>query len=153
MSKNKIILILVAVGLVGGFLLFSSAPSYKTDELKVKVEEPARIVATQPVLPQKESSPAATDKTVKEFSLESTPFTFSVKEIRVKLGDKVKINLTNKAGFHNLVVDEFNASTKQLSTGATDSVQFTADKKGTFEYYCSVGNHRQQGMVGKLIVE
>ncbi len=153
MSKNKIILILVAVGLVGGFLLFSSAPSYKTDELKVKIEEPKSVVATQPVLPQKESSPAATDKTVKEFSLEATPFTFSIKEIKVKQGDQVKITLTNKAGFHDFVVDEFGVRTKQLSAGATDSVQFTADKKGIFEYYCSVGNHRQQGMVGKLIVE
>jgi plastocyanin len=28
-----------------------------------------------------------------------------------------------------------------------------ADKKGTFEYYCSVGQHRALGMKGKLVVE
>lgn len=33
------------------------------------------------------------------------------------------------------------------------SVTFVADETGTFEYYCSVGNHRGQGMIGKLIVE
>ncbi len=32
-------------------------------------------------------------------------------------------------------------------------VEFTADKKGTFEYYCSVGEHRVNGMKGKFIVE
>lgn len=153
MSKNTIILILLAAGLAGGFLYFSSANSYKTDELKVKVEEPTGVTATQPVLPEKESSPAAMKEEQKEFALDASPFTFSVKEIRVKQGDRVKITLTNKAGLHDWVLDEFNARTKQLAAGATESVEFTADKKGTFEYYCSVGNHRQQGMVGKLIVE
>ena len=32
-------------------------------------------------------------------------------------------------------------------------VEFTVDKTGTFEYYCSVGQHRANGMVGNLIVE
>jgi uncharacterized cupredoxin-like copper-binding protein len=32
-------------------------------------------------------------------------------------------------------------------------VQFVADKTGTFEFYCSVGNHRQMGMVGTLVVQ
>ena len=32
-------------------------------------------------------------------------------------------------------------------------VQFIADKAGTFEYYCFVGNHRQMGMVGTLTVK
>ena len=39
------------------------------------------------------------------------------------------------------------------ATGQIDEVEFVVDKAGTFEYYCSVGNHRQMGMVGKLIVE
>ena len=56
-------------------------------------------------------------------------------------------------GFHNFTVDEFNARTRQINAGETDTIQFTADKAGTFEYYCNVGNHREMGMVGKLIVE
>jgi len=32
-------------------------------------------------------------------------------------------------------------------------VEFTADTPGEFEYYCSVGQHRANGQVGKLIVE
>jgi nitrite reductase (NO-forming) len=71
----------------------------------------------------------------------------------VKLGETVRINLTNEQGFHDWVIDEFNARTKQINAGQTDTVEFVADKVGTFEYYCSVGNHRQMGMIGKLIVE
>jgi plastocyanin len=89
----------------------------------------------------------------KTFNVTGTNFKFSTTEIRVKQGDKVTINFTNSAGFHDWVVDEFNAGTKQLAPGQSESVTFTASKAGTFEYYCSVADHRRQGMVGKLIVE
>lgn len=39
------------------------------------------------------------------------------------------------------------------SADGVTSVTFVADTLGTFEYYCSVGNHRAQGMVGNLVVE
>lgn len=78
---------------------------------------------------------------------------FDVKEIRVKEGDTVTIEFTSTDGFHDWVIDEFNAKTAQVRPGTPTQVTFVADKKGTFEYYCSVGNHRAMGMVGKLIVE
>ncbi len=90
---------------------------------------------------------------VKTFDISAKPFEFSVKEIRVKKGDRVRINLTVTQGMHDWVVDEFNARTNITQTGQTTSVEFVADKTGTYEYYCSVPTHRQQGMVGKLIVE
>jgi plastocyanin len=74
-------------------------------------------------------------------------------ELRVKVGDKVRIEFTSTSGFHDWTIDEFSAATEQVSTGDSTSVEFTADQAGTFEYYCSVGNHRAQGMFGKLIVE
>lgn len=80
-------------------------------------------------------------------------FEFSQKEIRVKKGDRVHINFKSKDGLHDWVVDEFNAATGRVQTGGTASVEFTADKAGTFEYYCSVGDHRTRGMKGMLIVE
>lgn len=92
-------------------------------------------------------------QSVKTINISSKPFEFSVEEIRVKKGDRVRINLNNTEGFHDWVVDEFNARTKRINAGQSDSIEFTADKTGTFEYYCSVGNHRQMGMVGQLIVE
>lgn len=78
---------------------------------------------------------------------------FSPSQIKVKRGEAVTINFASKDGLHDWVIDEFNASTKTVSAGETASVTFVANKAGTFEYYCSVANHRQQGMVGTLIVE
>lgn len=90
---------------------------------------------------------------IKTFNVDGNNFSFSLNEIRVKKGDTVKIVFNNKVGFHDWVIDEFNARTKQIQAGQTEEVTFVADKTGTFEYYCSVGQHRAMGMKGNLIVE
>ncbi len=92
------------------------------------------------------------DGQVKVINVQASSFAFNPAEITVNKGDKVRIVLTNASGNHNWVIDEFNAKTKTIQSGQTDQVEFTASKAGTFEYYCAVANHRQMGMVGKLIV-
>jgi plastocyanin len=72
---------------------------------------------------------------------------------QVKDSEKVRIEFTSTVGFHDFVIDEFQAATKKVKVGESTFVEFIANKKGIFEYYCSVGTHRQQGMKGKLIVE
>lgn len=90
---------------------------------------------------------------LKEITITGKNFEFSKKEIRVRKGDFVRINFSSTDGIHDWIVDEFNAKTKQVSAGQSSSVDFAADKVGSFEFYCSVGAHRKMGMVGKLIVE
>lgn len=90
---------------------------------------------------------------IKTFDLTGKNFSFSQTEIRVKKGDRVLVNFTSTSGTHDWVIDEFNARTARVDGGKSTSVEFTADKTGTFEYYCSVGPHRSLGMKGKLIVE
>jgi len=103
-------------------------------------------------IPATETAPASAPAT-KVFSLTGKMFAFSQAEIRVKKGDTVTINFESTAGLHDWVVDTFNARTQQVQPGTKTSVTFVADKTGTFEYYCSVGSHRANGMAGKLIVE
>jgi len=109
---------------------------------------------TPPVTESTIVSPSPTGE-VKAFEVEGKPFEFSVKEIKVKEGDRVRLTFKNTEGMHDLVVEGLDVRTKQIAAGESDTVEFVANKKGTFEYYCSVGNgfHRQQGMVGKLMVE
>lgn len=89
---------------------------------------------------------------VKEFTVEGNNFAFLPNTLTVNKGDTVKLTFINKVGNHDLVIDEFNVRTKILNMGATETITFVADKSGTFEYYCSVGSHRQMGMVGTLTV-
>lgn len=80
-------------------------------------------------------------------------FKFDKSEIRVKAGDTVTIKFINSQGFHDFVIDEFNVAAKQGNGPSEETVTFVADKPGTYEYYCSVGQHRAMGMKGTLIVE
>jgi nitrite reductase (NO-forming) len=54
---------------------------------------------------------------------------------------------------HNFNIDEFNVKSDTVKAGDSTVIEFVADKTGTFEYYCSVAQHRTLGQVGKLIVE
>ena len=111
---------------------------------------PAPTSVTQ-ASPVPTSSPDATN--AKKFTVKGLNFSFDVKEIKVKKGDTVQIVFKNTEGMHDWRVDEFSAATKKIKQGEEDTITFVADKAGTFEYYCSVGQHRAMGMKGKLIVE
>ncbi len=104
-------------------------------------------------MPQASSAPTTTQAGVKQFTVVAQNFAFAPGEIRVKKGDTVKLTLQNQDGFHDLVIDEFNVRTPRIGQGQTADVQFVADKTGTFQYYCSVANHRAMGMWGNLVVE
>ncbi|HSB50928.1 MAG TPA: cupredoxin domain-containing protein [Nitrosopumilaceae archaeon] len=58
-------------------------------------------------------------------------------------------NMPNMISKHNLNIDEFNVHSKDLGYFQTDTITFLADKKGTFDYYCSI----HPGMRGEIIVE
>lgn len=77
---------------------------------------------------------------------------FSVKEIKVKKGDLVRVKVTNTKGTHDFVLDEFGV---KLETPVNEEVvaEFVADKVGSFEYYCSKPGHKARGQWGTLIVE
>jgi len=89
------------------------------------------------------------------FNISGGSFFFTPNEIRVKQGDKVKIVFNNVGGTHNFILPDYKIESKTIQTGASDTVEFVADKKGVFEFYCSVGNgyHRQMGQIGVLLVE
>ena len=65
----------------------------------------------------------------------------------------MRVVFTSESGFHDWVVDEFDAATSRVQSGGQATVEFVAETSGTFEYYCSVGSHRAQGMKGNLVVE
>lgn len=163
-KKNLLPVMIFLVIAVAGvsayfFMRFNQSKDQPNDEANQKlmpITNPEdRIVNTPVVTPS--ATPAATStpsaSVVKTFNVSGSNFNFSVTEMRVKKGDKVKVVFKNVDGFHDWVIDEFNAKTPRIQAGQTAEVEFIADKVGTFEYYCSVGSHRANGMKGNLIVE
>ena len=100
-----------------------------------------------------EDAPVLEEAETLVFAISGTNYAFSETELTVGEGDTVRILFTSEDGFHDWVLDEFAAATEQVQTGGVTEVTFVADKAGTYEYYCSVGEHRANGMIGTLIVE
>jgi nitrite reductase (NO-forming) len=73
--------------------------------------------------------------------------------LHVKKGDVVNVTLINGMQPHDFALEGYNMKTKVLNSGQSDSVVFTAEKTGTFTYYCSVPGHRDLSMAGQLVVE
>ncbi len=89
----------------------------------------------------------------KSFTVTGQNFSFTPSTLSVKKGDTVKITFKMASGTsHDFVIDAFNVRTNRLEAGDAQTVTFVADKAGSFEYYCSVGQHRAMGMKGTLTV-
>jgi plastocyanin/polyisoprenoid-binding protein YceI len=90
---------------------------------------------------------------VQEITVSGSNFTFAPSAFTVKKGQKVRLTFKNTGGNHDFVIDELGVSTKLLKDGEEQVVEFTPDKTGSFEFYCSVGKHREMGMKGMITVE
>ncbi len=101
----------------------------------------------------------ADDGSVVELDFNADGFTFTKDgetnpTVEVSEGDTVRVTFTNDDAMpHDWVLDEFDASTEILEDGNSETIEFVADETGSFEYYCSVGSHREEGMYGEFVVE
>lgn len=161
---NKVIMwVVIAVVVIGGgYWVWSAQKMQAPQEENTNVNENIPPSENAPVANENTSVPPVQNEDpsvppqagTKTFAVTGTSdFKFSVGEMRVKKGDRVTIVFTNAGGMHDWKVDEFNAATKVLKAGEVETISFVASKTGSFEYYCSVGNHRAMGMKGTLIVE
>lgn len=139
MSKIITIIVLVVV-VVGGFMFFRNRGSAPTEMEMNNTENTEGTNET------------SVNTNVKEFTVDAGSFYFRPATMQVNVGDTVRITLNNSGGVHDWKLDEFNAATRVLNAGESQTIEFVATKAGSFEYYCSVGNHRQMGMVGTLTV-
>ncbi len=87
------------------------------------------------------------------FELDMINYEFSETELVVQQGDTVTVVLNSVVGTHNFTIAGYDVESLTITSGNTTEVTFVATIKGTFEFYCSVDDHRELGMVGNLIVE
>jgi len=164
MSKKIFIIgiIVIAVG-AGAWMLTRNnyyAPDQQPGYPEASAPQPSAPAEAQiaPANPQtgaaanQPAAPPAGGAAIKEFTVTGQNFSLTPSTLAVKKGDTVKITFKNADGTHDLRIDEFNAATKRIRTGEQETITFVADKAGSFEFYCSVGSHRQMGMKGTLTV-
>ncbi len=153
MNKTIALLALVII-LVGGYFAFRGHDSMESVDVT-----PDSAYGTDAGMEDGTVASTSTDTSItdanstsKTFTVTGSNFAFAPSTLSVNKGDKVTIIFKNSGGLHDWKIDEFNASTKQINGGQSDTITFTADKSGSFEFYCSVGTHRQMGMKGTLTV-
>ncbi|HBC73124.1 MAG: Plastocyanin [Candidatus Amesbacteria bacterium GW2011_GWB1_47_19] len=166
MGKNIVIIgVILAVGLalVGGGVWWlqrkeSGAPGtgevMRGPEIVTPADEfePAATPELSPV-PTQATEIQGGAVNIKKFTVEGSNYKFSPATIKVKKGDTVQLTFKSMDAIHDWSLDVFDAATNQIGEGEEEEIEFVAEKAGTFEFYCSVGNHRQMGMKGKFIVE
>lgn len=145
MQKNMMVILALVVILGGGawYLSSNKRPAMETQNDTVLEGSPTTALDA-----------ADAKKAAMEATVEGSEFKFSPTTLSFKKGDSVTLTLKNMGKMpHDFVVDELGIRTKVIQGGETDTITFTPDKTGMFEYYCSVGKHREMGMKGSLVVE
>lgn len=145
-KKSNFMIVVVAfilIALAGGFLFIKSNSGNKSSTIE------STATAT-PVVSQTVDTSSQKTNTI---TLEAGSFYYKPNTITVKKGENVKVVINSVDMMHDFVIDELNVRTPIVKSGDTAEVTFVADTAGKYEFYCSVGSHRQKGMVGTLIIE
>lgn len=104
--------------------------------------------------PSPEAATALAGKSEKEIVISGSEFSFSPNAITLKAGEETQIRFKNTGKVpHNLTISELGVSTRTIPGGQEDVITVTAPKAGEHTVYCSVGTHKQMGMVGKMEVK
>jgi len=89
------------------------------------------------------------EENVREITIDAKRFEFNPDVIKVKEGERIRLKVNNIDFEHGLSIPEFG-----IEVHDEEGVEFIADKKGTFEFYCHhyCGSGHSE-MKGVLIVE
>ena len=143
---NKTIIFILSIFL----LLCGSIVYFSTNRAKSSLPVAAYMPST--ITQDSQISSSSNQSSTKKFVVDGNNFSFSPHAFQVNIGDTVNITFKNIEGTHDLVLDEFAVRTKILKSGEEETIQFIANKIGSFEFYCSIGTHRKMGMKGTLEV-
>ncbi len=135
MNRNLVIAIIVGLVVASGIVWYMTTGISDTRiSGKTNLESSAEV----------SSSVSGTARVI---DVKASRFSYDPGTITVKKGDKIKLNIDNSDTSHGIIISE-------LSVSGIDSVEFTADKVGTYEFKCPTmcgSGHRT--MNGTLIVE
>ncbi len=116
----------------------------------IVVEEP---VAVEEPEVKEEIKSKESKEVLKEFTMTAKRFDFSPSTITVNKGDKVKITITSTDVAHGFSLPDFNIN-ERLEPNQPVTVEFVADKVGTFTFRCNVPcGSGHSSMKGTLIVK
>lgn len=144
--RKIIVLLLIII-----FLLSACAqqkPIEKPEDLVGKGTPVSEASAGDKQVEEKVVAPSE----VKEFKITAKQFQFEPSTIEVSKGDKVKLVVTSIDVPHGFSIAEYGIN-ERLDPNKPVTIEFTANKEGTFTFFCSVFcGSGHSAMKGKLII-
>lgn len=147
-SKSPVALIVVvvlAIVVIGGYIAMNKG-TISTNTSMTNIEPTTALANTGNTT---ETSNAT------EIVIDGSEFAFTPVTLTFTAGQPVTIVFKNVGKMpHDFVIDEIpDAKTSVIQGGQTETITFTPTARGTYKFYCSVGNHRAQGMEGTVTVQ
>ena len=84
-----------------------------------------------------------------------TLYKFRPASFTAKVGETLNVTIKGAVGnqySHTFVIDALSLKIGPAASGQAMSKMIVAEKSGTYQFYCDVGNHRQLGMTGTLTI-
>lgn len=142
MNKNIPFITIALVAIIGFFVYSQSAvkPAIIDQPITNNVPVPDSVAIDEMVV---------NSNTI---DIEAGSFYYKPSTLTLKKGEKVTLKFKAVDMMHDFNIDELGLKIPVTKSGNEVTVEFTPEKVGEFEYYCSVANHRQKGQIGKLTV-
>ncbi len=141
---KNVAIVLAIVAILGGAIYFTQNKSSEQSPTKMQSEQATTQTDTN------SESVETSDVTVIE--MEAGSFYYTPNVITAKKGEKIRIVMKSVSMMHDFVIDELGVKMPVVKDGDTGTVEFVADKVGSYEYYCSVGQHRANGQSGTITI-
>ena len=88
----------------------------------------------------------------REFTVTARNYRFSPNRIEVAQDDLIKLTVQSEDVAYSLTIDEYRLS-KRVPAGGSTTLEFRADRAGTFPFYSNLSNDsRHTQMRGELVV-
>ncbi len=88
----------------------------------------------------------------REFTVAARNYAFSPNRIEVTRDDLLKITLRSEDQAHSFTIDEYRVA-RRVPAAGTATVEFRADRPGTFAFYCNISKDPEcRQMRGELVV-
>jgi heme/copper-type cytochrome/quinol oxidase subunit 2 len=109
-----------------------------------------RRVFALPARPLAEGQDQAPNR--RELTLTASNYRFSPSRLEVAQDDLIKLTVQSQDVAYSLTIDEYRLS-KRVPAGGSTTLEFRADRAGTFPFYSNLSNDsRHAQMRGELVV-
>ncbi len=158
-SMMMIVGIVVVIAVIGGYMVMRNGSSEQAENTENRegtvAEESSEKMEgeTESIEAEGAYTGVVDEQGVRVIEVEAGSFYYKPNVMKVKKGETVRIVMNSVSMMHDFNIDELGVKLPIVKDGDSGTIEFVAGEVGTFEYYCSVGQHRANGQVGMITVE